>query len=78
MHKKLRKLTLSRETLRKLDPAVLDQVGGNGPTDPASALYTNCATCSSPSYCGLKCRQVPSSPFLTGCQTCTPTGGDTT
>jgi natural product precursor len=68
MHKKLKKLTLNRETLRKLDVENLQQVAG-GYTEN-SAAYTNCATCSTPTYCGRKCYQVPSSPFLTGCEGC--------
>lgn len=68
MRKKPRKLTLSRETLSKLDPSHLQQVAG---ATFVSADYTNCTTCSTPTYCGARCAHPPSSPQLTGCPTCT-------
>jgi len=39
MNRKLRKLALSRETLRSLDPRHLKLADGGGPTN------TNCHTC---------------------------------
>ena len=69
MRKKLRKLTLSRETLSKLDPSQLQQAAGADTF--VSAEYTNCVTCSTPTYCGRRCFHPPSSPQLTACPGCT-------
>ncbi len=69
MRKKLKKLTLNRETVLKLDADLLARVAG-GTYTYATAQYTNCATCSVPTYCGRKCAQDPSSPFLTECPGC--------
>lgn len=74
MRKRLKKLSLNRETVRKLDVDFLAQVAGGSDTI-ASVQYTNCSGCSTPTYCGRKCAQLPSSPFLTGCPGC-QTGSD--
>jgi len=69
MRKKPRKLILNRETVRKLDVQELEQAQG-GTFTYATAQYTNCTTCSTPTYCGRKCAGEPSSPILTECNTC--------
>lgn len=69
MRKKLKKLALNRETVLKLDADLLARAAG-GTYTYATAQYTNCTTCSVPSYCGYKCREEPSSPFLTECPGC--------
>jgi natural product precursor len=72
MRKKLKKLSLNRETVRKLNVDELEFVAGG---TFVTAEYTNCSGCSTPTYCGRKCAQAPSSPILTGCPGC-QTGSD--
>jgi len=68
MRKKPRKLILNRETVRKLDVSELGTVAAGDPY--VTAQYTNCSGCSTPTYCGRRCAQVPSSPLLTECPGC--------
>lgn len=61
MKKKLKKLTLNRETIVNLqEPALQKAVGG------ASYEYTNCFACSTPSWCR-KCAVPPPSHY-TNCE----------
>ncbi|HYG61674.1 MAG TPA: hypothetical protein VEL74_03765 [Thermoanaerobaculia bacterium] len=61
MHKKAKKLSLSRETVRTLDQSFLPNIAGAD-----TAFQTNCGTCTNPSYCR---RCLPSPTFLYGCET---------
>ena len=63
MNKKVKKLSLSRETVRSLDRSFFAHVAG-----AATAFQTNCGTCTTPSYCQ-KCYLPPES-YLTNCDTC--------
>lgn len=69
MRKKLKKLALNRETVRKLNVDELAFIAGG---TFVTAAYTNCSGCSTPTYCGRKCYYPPSSPMLTACEGCSP------
>ncbi len=68
MRKKPKKLALNRETLHNLDEEILKEAAGG---TFVSEQYTNCGTCSTPTYCGRRCHQVPSAGVLTQCESCT-------
>jgi hypothetical protein len=54
MHKKVKKLSLSKETVRTLDQSFLPKITGAD-----TAFQTNCGTCTTPSYCR-RCLPTPS------------------
>lgn len=66
MNKKPSRLSLTKETVRRLSPAILPQVAGG----EASRDLTNCTQCSTPSYCGGRCLPTPSLVFHCETETC--------